>query len=219
MNLIREGRDVAAGTVVFDGCVNDGIVDIEEARSFFSALRPIQRIANDVASFRREAIGTKPVVAVHVRHGNGGDIMAHGRYWDSFEAAIDRCVRAVDHARAKLGRDATVFLSTDSIEVEAAFKAKRPDTLCRPKGFRPPGAGELHVGPDAWVRRPDAVTEMLLLATCDAIVRYPPGSFFSLYPAVAIAPEGGELKTLYDLLRPWDGAALSPAIIFAGNGR
>jgi Nodulation protein Z (NodZ) len=217
--LIREGRDIDAGTIVFDGCVNDGIVDLEETGCFFAALRPIVRIANDVASFRRETMGSKAVVGVHVRHGNGGDIMAHSRSWDSFNAAIDRCLRAVDHARARLGRDALVFLSTDSIEVEAEFKRRRPDTISRTKSFKPPGTGELHIGADASLRRPDALTEMLLLGTCDALVRYPSGSFFSLYPAVMLAAQSGGSRTVYDLLRSWDGEALSPAIIFASRGQ
>jgi hypothetical protein len=84
-----------------------------------------------------------------------------------------------------------------------------------PKTFLPPGTGELHLGRHAWERREDAVTEMLLLGECAALIRYPPGSFFSFYAACILSRNDPSLITAYDLQQPWDRSdPLSPSVIF-----
>jgi hypothetical protein len=215
VHLIREGRDVPAQTVVFDGSVNDGLINLEEARTFFSTLQPISSIAEQVASYRRIHMAKRNVVGLHVRHGNGGNIMAHTPYWTSFDIAINRCVEAVHHVRQMLGNETVVFLCTDSSQVQDALERALPNLLTRPKAFRAPGEGELHLKEDAWTGRDDALIEMLLLAECGALIRYPPGSFFSFYAAAMLAENEPSLHTVYDLHRPWDSAdRMSPAVIF-----
>ncbi len=215
VRLIREGRDVPAQTVVFDGCINDGLVDLDDARTFFSALRPVSLIADQVASFRRVHMAERNVVGLHVRHGNGGDIMAHTPYWTSFDHAIDRCVKAVHRVRQVLGNETAVLLCTDSRQVQDALETALLNLVARPKAFPVPGKGELHLKQDAWTGRDDALIEMLLLAECGVLIRYPPGSFFSFYAAAMLAESEPSLLTVYDLHRPWDPAdAMSPAIIF-----
>jgi hypothetical protein len=157
----------------------------------------------------------RAAVALHVRHGNGGNIMGHAPYWTSFNESIGRCLKAVDHLRSALGRQTPIFLCTDSAEVQSALESKLDNLVVRPKTFLPAGAGELHLGRDAWARRDDALIEMLLLARCKAIIRYPPGSFFSFYAACLLSKNDPSLLTAYDLHKPWDpDDALSPSIVF-----
>lgn len=212
--LIQEGRDVEEATVVFDSCVNDGLVDLEEARRFLAALEPVPRIQAAVREFRERSLSrTGHCIGIHVRHGNGGNIMGHTRYWVSFDDAIQRCLNAIAHARRLLGEDAIVLLCTDSSEVIHAISSRVPDLVIREKFLRRSGEGELHLRPQAWTGRDDALIEMLLLAECDALIRYPPGSFFSFYAAVKLSRGNPEAMTISDLQRPWDeGDMLSPSI-------
>ena len=214
VRIIRRGRDLPANTVVFDGCINDGIVALSEARTFFDAIRPSPKIAKAVADFRRDRLAGGPVIGIHIRHGNGGNVLGHTQYWNSIPAAIARCKRAVGETKIRLGGDPKVFLCTDSHEIETAFAAVVPNVIVRSKTYRANGEGELHGGVNAWQRRDDAVTEMILLSVCDRLVRYPPGSFFSLYGAVKIASSIDPKATLYDLQRPWERSdPLAPAIV------
>jgi len=214
VNLILSNRDRPEPVVVFDGCINDGIVRFQDAREFFRALEPVERVAEAVEEFRRQRFEGRPVVGLHIRHGNGGDIMGHARHWHSFQDAIARCRRCVEFAREKLGRDASVFLCTDSFEVEEAVSALVPGVFTRPKRFRPQGEGELHYGPDARQGRNDTLVEMLLLSHTQALIRYPPPSFFSLYGAVMTSRTQPPPETLYDLHSEFDKAdPLSPALI------
>lgn len=218
--MIREKRDVAERTVVFDGCINDGLVRLDDAKAFLAALRPTEAIAGKVAAFRATLTATgQPTIGIHIRHGNGGDIMGHAPFWRSFDAALDRCVRAVAKARLRLGATAALLLCTDSAEVLSTFTARVANVVTRDKQFRPAGAGELHAGPGAGNRGDDAVAEMLLLAACDAVIRYPSGSFFSFYPAAMMAKSSGA-ATVYDLQTPWDPAdPMGAAIVYRhGDG-
>jgi len=211
--LIRNGQDVAAPTVVFDACVNDGLVSLADSWTFLSALRPVAHITQKVAAFRKEYLGAGPVIGLHMRHGNGAET-GHARYWQSFQASIDRCERAVRLARERVGRDAPVLLCTDSSEVEQAARRQIRGVISRAKVFRQPGDGELHEGRHSGQVRDDAMVEMLLLAESGALIRYPPGSFFTFYAAVMRRWQGPPPQTAYDLQRPCDpGDPLSPALL------
>jgi Nodulation protein Z (NodZ) len=212
VDLIRERQDVPAPTVVFDTCVNDGLVNLEDARAFFDDVEPTPSIHERLSRFGK---GIRAAIALHVRHGNGGNIMGHAPYWASFDRSIDSCLRAVTYARSSLGYMAPVFLSTDSAEVQASLQNKLENLVTWPKTFLPPGTGELHLCRHAWERREDAVTEMLLLGECAALIRYPPGSFFSFYAACILSRNDPSLITAYDLQQPWDRSdPLSPSVIF-----
>ena len=77
-----------------------------------------------------------------------------------------------------------MLLCTDSSDVQSALIRRVPGVICRNKLFRKSGEGELHHWRGASLGRDDALVELLLLAECDALIRYPPGSFFSFYAAV-----------------------------------
>jgi hypothetical protein len=62
--------------------------------------------------------------------------------------------------------------------------------------------------------RDDALVEMMLLARCSALIRYPPGSFYSFYAAVMGNWRSPLPDTVYDLQRRCDDDdPLSPAVI------
>lgn len=212
VRLIRSQKDIPARTVVFDGCIADGAPDLTRLRQFYSALSPTSSIASQVAEFRRCRIPA-PCIGLHIRNGNGGDIMGHRRHWDSTEKALQRCIAAVRHAQELLGSDVALFLATDSAMIERGIRSLLPDVISREKDYRPEGAGELHLDTNAWRHRSSAMIDMLLLAQCSVLIRYPPASFFSLYAAVMLS-EGSNDRTVYDLLRPWNGDPLSPSIVF-----
>ena len=218
VTLIRSGTDRPEPTIVFDGCVNDGLVRLDDARAFYSSLRPKPAAMNDVERFRRERLPEGPVIGLHVRHGNGGDIMGHARHWRDFDVAIRRCVAAVSRCRELLGKTVPVLLCTDSARVKESLERRLSGVIARDKPFRPIGTGELHTGGDAWRRSDDALIEMLLLSDVDALVRYPPSSFFSLYGA-AMLTEPASDATIYDLQQPWLARdRLGPAIVRRRGG-
>jgi hypothetical protein len=117
-------------------------------------------------------------------------------------------------ARERVGQDVPVLLCTDSFEVEQAARRQIEGVISRAKTFRQPGEGELHEGRQASQSRDDAMVEMLLLAESSALIRYPPGSFFSFYPAVMRPWQGPPPPTVYDLQCPCDpGDPLSPSLL------
>ena len=214
VELIRAGTDISAPTVVFDRCVNDGLVSLKEARTFLSALTPAREIAGQVNQFRSLHFAGRKIIGLHVRHGNGGNIGTHAPYWSNAEDAIGRCVGAVRYLRQRLGPNTAIFLATDSADVRDALATRLSDVVTRAKRFRSSGEGELHLMDDAWAGRDDALVEMLLLGECDALIRYPPGSFFSFPAAARLAETNPALTTTYDLQRPFDSSdSLSPAIV------
>src|SRR5262249_28307980 len=128
--LIRSGDDIEAPTAVFDACVNDGVVSWHDARMFLSALQPVARIAAAVDAFDDAHLRSGPWIGLHIRHGNGGNIMGHRSSWNSFDDSIGRCARAVEIARDRLGRRAIVLLCTDSIDVQGAIQSRVPGVIC-----------------------------------------------------------------------------------------
>ena len=130
------------------------------------------------------------------------------------DASIERCRRAVRLARERLGAPAPVLLCTDSVDVEMAARQVIADVVCYSKMFRSSGAGELHMWHQTHKGRDDALVEMLLLARCSALIRYPPGSFYSFYAAVMGNWRSPLPDTVYDLQRRCDDDdPLSPAVI------
>ena len=184
VELIRSGTDVEAPTVVFDTCLSDAVVSWREARTFLEALHPLDHLVDQVKTFRDTHLRPGPSIGLHVRHGNGGYIGAFGPFWELFDKALDRCRIAVSTARTQLGGNATVLLCTDSLEVQQILTRLLAPVVCWPKPLRAANCGELHERWQAEQGRDDLLIEMLLLTECEALVRYPPSSFFSFYAAM-----------------------------------
>ena len=100
--MIKAGRDVEWPTVHFDGCL-PVLPEPRLCRRALEGLTPRSDVLEAVEYFARRHFAERPVVGVHVRHGNGGDIMAHAKYWDSIHEPIESCVRTIRELEARLG--------------------------------------------------------------------------------------------------------------------
>ncbi|WP_374447889.1 nodulation protein NodZ [Stella sp.] len=211
--LIRSGGDRPERTVAFDACINDGLTALADARAFLDAVRPVERVRRRLDA-ALATLPPGPFIGLHARHGNGSPIGDHARYWTDEAAAVERCRRAVAALRERLGPRAPVVLCSDSLGIVRALRAAIPGVVRYAKRFRPIGSGDLHGGPGAHETLDDALVEMLVLARTTALVRYPPGSFFSLPAAVALARPGPRMQTVADLRRPWTADdPLAPAVV------
>ena len=181
VTLINRGTDLPAPTVVFSGCINDALPGPEQCRAFLQCLRPRQRHQKAIDRFHERYFAGKRVVGLHIRHGNGGNIMGHSKYWTNQATALHRCIRVVQQVVQAIGGDAAVFLCTDSKVVQDFLASVFPNLITRPKTFKFAGTGELHSPPFSYITGRDALIEMFLLAQCQVLVRFPPGSFFSFY--------------------------------------
>lgn len=212
--IIRKGVDLPEPTVVFNACVNDGLVSCRDAHEFLSALKPVNRVESEAREFLSRITGLDRLIGLHVRHGNGGNIMGHASSWTSFDLAIRRVEMALQATRQKLGPDAPVLLCTDSPEVVELIKARVPNVVCRTKEMRAKGSGELHHSVGNREGHLDALVEMVLLSKCRSLIRYPAASFFSFYPAVMKQGPHSRFSTISELQEPWNREDdLSPAIV------
>lgn len=190
---IRANEDVDARVVVFDRCLADVAPSVEESREVLAALQPSSVIGDEVATFASERLARGPVLAVHVRHGNGGDVMGHASHWERPGWTSFQLLGVVERARRRLaeqyGREPRVLLCTDSPEVEAVFRTAVRTLVVRRKTHRPAGSGELHrAGDEDFAGLLDAATEMFLLARADVLVRFPSASYFSHWAATMKCP-------------------------------
>jgi hypothetical protein len=188
---LRSGAEVAEPVVFLEGCLVDAAPEPATCRQLLDELRPVAGVREAVERFARAHFAGRRVVGVHVRHGNGGDVLGHAPYWADEDRALATVARAIDRARAELGGDPVVFLATDSRRVADRMAAAVPGLTVRAKHFRPDGQGELHRGPFRVAGAADALAEMLLLARADVLVRFPPGSYFALWASLARAAGPG----------------------------
>ena len=142
--MIKAGRDVEWPTVHFNGCL-PVLPEPRLCRRVLEGLTPKSDVLEAVEYFARRHFAGRPVVGVHVRHGNGGDIMAHAKYWDSIHEPIESCVRTIRELEARLGRRSVIFLCTDSIDVLQAISSEVDRVVEREKPFLPSGEGDLHL--------------------------------------------------------------------------
>ncbi|MCM2268840.1 MAG: nodulation protein NodZ [Thermoanaerobaculia bacterium] len=157
-------------------------VDAAAARRFLAALEPVAEVRAAAARFAGERLARRPVVGLHVRHGNGElEERAAGVFTRRLNRDPSALLEAYRAALVAAGRDApaTLFLATDSAEVQACFAAAFPDLVVYPKWMPPPGRGALHAraGGSGGC---EALVEMRLLAGCDALVHN--DSCFTFYP-------------------------------------
>jgi len=139
----------------------------------------------------------RPVIGVHVRHGNG-----EGRYRNHFhnreiqgfvgfiESLVDKIRRC---AAGRFGRNYTVFLCTDSDEVVSAMKSSFDSLVSRQIWRPPPGDGidfdhaykRTDGGEQAAV---DALVDIQLLAKCDMVLMTRVTAFASHVPYIREKP-------------------------------
>lgn len=197
---IAYGIDVDAPVVVFDTCIAPLAPAALESRRLLGALAVREKVRREVEGFARERFAGRPVLGLHVRHGNGGALGEHARHWtkpgDALIRIADRARSALAALEAVRGTAPVLFLCTDSVDVERMLARMLPGVVTRPKRFRAPGAGDLHLDADAPSGLFDAMVEMLLLGEVDRLLRYPDDSYFSCWGATMAgrrAPGPGNL--------------------------
>ncbi|CDI11992.1 nodulation protein NodZ [Agrobacterium pusense] len=179
--VFKAQGDVGAKTVVCDACLM-WRCDEEAERQIFRSVKPRSEIQSRIEAIYQESFAGHRVIGVHVRHGNGEDIMGHAPYWADPELAMRQVCTAINKAKT-LGhpKPVRIFLSTDSAQVVACLSGIFPDLITVPKRFRSHQAGPLH-GPELGVEGGiSALLEMYLLGRCDTVIRFPPTSAFTRY--------------------------------------
>lgn len=180
-HLFETQQDTAANTVVCDACLM-WRCDENAERQIFQSIKPRSDIQARIDSVYQEHFKGHSIVGVHVRHGNGEDIMGHTPYWADPELALQQVCTAIHKAKAlPHPRPVRVFLCTDSAQVLDRLSGVFPDLFTIPKRFLAPQAGPLHsadLGADGGF---SALIEMYLLGRCDTVIRFPPTSAFTRY--------------------------------------
>ena len=218
MRLLSGSGDVPEDVVVFEHCLAGGFANEEESRAFMGALEPLPVFADEIDRFAERYLAGRYVIGVHVRHGNGGSVMAHAAAWrrpsevlDRLRRCVESCVRALEE---RGDQPVVVLVCTDSAVIEKYVRERWPNVVCRPKPFRRVGEGELHLGPCAWQGLQDAVAEMFLLAKSDVLLRYPNSSFADLARCLK-RPEPDGLRLSGESLFADDGGEVGDGFIEA----
>ncbi len=185
--LFQSNADCDAATVVCDACLM-WRCDQEAEREIFRSIKPRSEIQARIDAIYREYFEPYSVIGVHVRHGNGEDIMGHAPYWADTERALRQVCNAIHRAKAlPHAKPVRAFLCTDSALVLEQVSKIFPDVVAIPKQFQAPLAGPLHNAALGVEGGFSALTEMYLLARCNTVIRFPPTSAFTRY-ARLLAP-------------------------------
>lgn len=179
--LFRSQQDIDAKTIICDACLMF-LGDAESEKQVFHSLQLKDEIKARIESVYREYFHGYSVIGVHVRHGNGEDLLGLTPYWADPDDALQQVCATIERAKSlPHEHPVRVFLCTDSAKVLDAVSAKFPDLFILPKQFRADQAGPLHrpaLGIDG-ARM--ALVEMYLLARCNTVIRFPVKSAFSRY--------------------------------------
>ena len=120
-------------------------------------------------------------VGIQLRHGNGEDL---DRYESDLEYFTDKYLQVINELGIK--NHAVFLVCTDSVDVLDMFRKKLENVIFFGKKFKESGAGPLHLGDDANEQVGyDAITEMVLLARCDALLHN--AGWFSYYARVMLS--------------------------------
>lgn len=184
-SLVKSHQDKKERVVVFSECLANLIPDLIQEKRFFKQLSfnpKWVQVANDFAHVK---FGNKPVIGLHMRHGNGENIMGHTPYWKNTNQSLSLCCQLLEKCKALYGKKPyVIYLATDSIIVEREVLSLFPQTIIYPKKHREPGSGALHRGNNDPKALQYSLIEMLLLAKSDLLIRFPPGSFFTHYASI-----------------------------------
>lgn len=183
--LLTHDEDRPEPTVMLRCSLSECLPDRELCQTFLAALVPRPAIRDEIDRFVRDELTSTPTVGVHVRYGSRAIADTITPYWLDEQQALDVICHGIARAVDEIGGTATVLLCTDRRQVQDAIIARVANVVVRDKYLRAGGRRELHATPQADARRVsighDALIEMFLLSRVDALVCYPPHSFFSFY--------------------------------------
>ncbi|PBB77746.1 nodulation protein NodZ [Mesorhizobium sp. WSM3879] len=179
--LFRAQDDCEANTVICDACLM-WRCDEEAERTIFRSITPRAEIEDRIEALYQEHFAGHSVIGVHVRHGNGENIMDHAPYWADQKIALEQVCTAIRMAKAQPHpKPVRVFLCTDSAKVVDHLSGAFPELFTVPKRFQADQAGPLHSAALGAEGGFSALVEMYLLGRCDTAIRFPPTSAFSRY--------------------------------------
>lgn len=184
-DLIKNCEDKRESVVIFSECLANLIPDPHQEKQFFKQLRFNLTWVQMADTFAKKKFGDKRIIGLHMRHGNGGDIMGHTPYWKNVEHSLSTCCELLEKCTSLFPENSyAIYLATDSIVVEEKILSLFPQAITYPKKHRITDAGELHRWNNDASALQDSVIEMLLLAKSEILLRFPPGSFFSHYASM-----------------------------------
>lgn len=184
--LLEDQDDTHANTVVCDACLMWGC-DQDAERQIFRAIKLRSEIQARIDAIYQEHFEGRSVIGVHVRHGNGEDIMGHTPCWADPQRALRQVCAAIEKAKASPhAKPVTVLLCTDSPKVLSQVSASFPDLFTISKRFQADQAGPLHSAELGAEGGFSALVEMYLLGRCDTVIRFPPTSAFTRYARLVV---------------------------------
>ncbi|WP_275507675.1 nodulation protein NodZ [Bradyrhizobium sp. DOA9] len=184
--LFVTSEDVQANTIVCDACLMWGC-DQESELAIFRSITPRVEIRRRIKDVYHRTFEGYDVIGIHVRHGNGEDIMGHKPYWDRPGLALEQIYAAIERAKAlPHARPTKLFLCTDSPMVSDHLSGRYPELFTIPKRFQGDDAGPLHTANLGVEGGFSALVEMYLLACCHTVIRFPPTSAFSRYASLVV---------------------------------
>jgi len=192
--IINKGIDLKAPTIICTKPMHH-LPDACEQRSILSQITPIDSIISLILEFKQQHFNFGPVVGIHIRHGNGENL-GFGRddlINQGYDNIVDACIRIVTKFDFK---DPSIFVCTDSWQLEQAFKNRYPRTITYYKNLDQQTFGPLHTDRYGLDGAYHAIAEMFLLRYCDTLLFN--RSWFSHYarimgdfhvPPVDLTPE------------------------------
>ena len=177
LDLCFAGEDPKQDIVIFDHCLNwNEMLGTRLSEAFFNNLEPSVIVKNHISTIER-SIKRQPVIGVHIRHGNQGNIMNHRDYWEN--AGVEDCMETISGAVESIDEPSQVFLATDSLEIEEQLRSRFPELVSQNKFFKAIGEGELHFSTDNSNVAVEAAADLFMLSASAVLIRFPHISFFS----------------------------------------
>lgn len=181
LDVLKHEKFITDKVLLCDFCTHDALPRREICRELLGRLHLRRHWRNVVREQASQPFDDGPVVGLHVRRGDEPGRSDHERFWDEPVAALAHIKQAVSAMQRRFAGLARVFVSTDIAAIERILLDAIPRTFTRPR-WRPSDARlVLHRRGCGWRAVADTIVDMQLLTRCDALVRYPPNSFFSFW--------------------------------------
>jgi hypothetical protein len=183
--LLLKLKDVTAGTIVIDkGPMNLEIPEKQQKR-FLSSLKLKPKYWKEVKNFQKEFLLKRPIIGVHIRHGNGEKcpyFIKRGGLINDLSKFLKKIRNIIIEEGKQFNGNYDVFLCTDSSIVVDEFKKLIPSIIFREKWMPPINTGPVHVVAKNMALNhekcaADALIDMYLLSFCDVLVCKKKGDF------------------------------------------
>ncbi|MEG3639055.1 nodulation protein NodZ [Magnetococcus sp. PR-3] len=150
----------------------------ERQAELFRYIQPAPRLAQKIQPFQTAHFSPRPVIGVHIRHGNG-ERLGQGR--DALiELGIEGIYTRIMHTVARItDQPHSLLLCTDSLDLRQYAQAHHPHLIYWDSQLLADNQGPIHNKAFDLQGAEDAVIEMWLLAATQGLIYNP--SWFSHY--------------------------------------